>query len=1084
MLYTGLETNTATSSTTTPFQMDAIQNAVALGEIGGQIDPNKRKVLCFEFIQRYMPNEDRVHVLMARLLPVLAAIPRPNNELLSEAECMIAFGKSSLWQSLLEYDAPNINPPLLKLAFAECSAATCSLFHHYQNNNLTTLPLYAYFNLILSKVTLLTKYIKPLTTAMQEKATGSVEHLKEAHDYLIEKFPQFIITALLMLHRQGLKREALELLVEANKYLLSMQEHFPSRAVYFEEIRRQMQTVSKGYVQTKQARIKSELLNNLHQFYAINWPRRYYLSKAERKAYQFSGLKLLMATFTELDTYLREWLPFKKHPLFVKAAVFKTALSLTAVQALKEATVVLTEFSHLNRRAATPELKQGLCELLEKMHRFMSVLCEQEGADQADTMLKNICHILWNDLQREISEDNSLLKSAVNISISLSAENAGTSNSATSSSSEASAPLEPAIASSDLMERLSEQLSNLKVTSLPQIVSEHDRQAAKDQEQNEMVLMLLRTNTAKEMAALRQKMADELQRLREQKQLDYEAKAHQQKQQHKKELQAIKDEQAKELDKINKEFALKEVTLATTQEHLEKERRTFAGRLQKENKKLEKVFVEKQLLTQLERAGAAQEAAKREFTELMDKRLAEVSKEHHDVMATATRLHNDTLKIMQISSQKEVNKLKEKNKKEREEQLKEQKAALEQEERTTNAHVAALRRAHAEQCQVELEQNLLAKRIRVPENVKKCMAELAKGELECYMAGLAVYKDVLDIPRLNNEWFEIIVNSSFETLPPPLKERLIPYQGAADYYILDEGKDTEVVLCCQPWQDLATYLVGRDFSLDTLLCDSNGKLIDIHRVITHKLCTFLTLPEDLAKRLERDPFLTFRLLHTQTAIGKPLNPAAFEIMRAAKKSAFHLPFEVYRICLLTFFINSQAVTNLDMAGNHRLLKHLFPTIQMDHPLISDEQRETFCAFWREKLASWQSLDEASFITQLIAMSLLMPVLAAREIQLKDRDIFQSRNIEFLANAVHHSVDSFFRKFEGDIPPNEARTLSKAIRTVLIEDSLIFNFLKFHKTPPKALTPLRDVSNARLREPLNVESKEFVPLRQRPVLRAV
>jgi len=1058
----------------TPAQRDADLNAVALGEIGGTIDPNERRALCLRFIERNMPNEDRVHVLMARLLPILAAIPRPSNELLSEAECMIAFGKSSLWQSLLEYDAPNINPQLLKLAFAECSAATCSLFHHYQNNNLTTLPLYAYFNLILSKVTLLTKYIKPLTKAMQENATGAVEHLKEAHNYLIEKFPQFIITSLLMLHRQGLKREALELLVEANQYLIAMKARFPGRARFFEEIRLQMQQVSKGYVLTKQAKIKIDLLNNLHQFYTMNWPRRYALAKENRKSYQFMGLKLLTATFVELDSYLRECFPIKDNAIFKHADDFKTALSLMAVQALKEATVVLTEFSHLNRRAATPELKQAFCELLEKMHRFMSVLCEQEGADQNDVMLKNIFHILWNDLQLEIREDSNLLNSAVRISIT---DPAASATSSASSTSSTTAPV-------DVMDHLADQLAKLNVTTIPEVLSEHEAKLAQEQADSEMVLMLLRTNTAKEMAALREKLAAELQKLREQKQLDYDAKVHQQKRHHDNELQAIKDQRDHEIAKLNREFSLKRAGLENRDDLLEKERRTFAGRVQNKIQQVEKEFVEKNLTTQLKRAGSAQEAAKLEFAELMNRRLADVKRGHGEVMEAVTQLHNNTLRTMQISALQEVNNLKANNKRELDELLGAQRTEIANQEKATKEHVETLKNTHAQQSQEELRAQLLAKRIQVPMCAKKCMDELTKGEYECYMAGLAVYKDALDIPRLNNEWVEIIVNSSFETLPPPLKERLIPYRGADDYYILDDGKDTEVVLCCQPWQDLAIYLAGRDFSLDTLLCDSNGKLIDIHRVIAHKLSQYMFIPGDLAQKLETDPFLTFRLLHTQTAIGKPLPPHAFEIMRAAKKSAFHLPFEVYRICLLTFFINSQAVTNLDMAGNHHLLKHLFPTIQMDHPLISDEQRETFCAFWREKLASWQSLDEASFITKLIAMSLVMPVLAARETQLKDRDIFQPRNIEFLANVVHHAVDNFFRKFEGDIPPNEARTLSKAIRTLLIEDSLIFNFLKFHKAPPKALTPFRNVINARLREPLNVTSKEFVPLMQRSVLKAV
>lgn len=331
---------------------------------------------------------------------------------------------------------------------------------------------------------------------------------------------------------------------------------------------------------------------------------------------------------------------------------------------------------------------------------------------------------------------------------------------------------------------------------------------------------------------------------------------------------------------------------------------------------------------------------------------------------------------------------------------------------------------------------LTDKTVPVPAIAVQLMHYLKDKNFECIMMGNHLYKPLSGVAPLPNDGIEIVVNSNFHALPDKLKAKFTQHPHLHNYYSYKDDSFEglgKIVLCCQPWDNskketsLDTYLADRDFPLDYLYCDEEGNVYDRLHVLPRENENFLRLSDDLAVRLENDKFLAFRLIHTVTSLGKVFHPTAEHVMRRSSSRAYHLPYRIWGECLESFFLNPQAVLNLDTVIHLRLIGHLFPGVEFDHPhifLFNDTLKE----FWQEQLMALQSETSGNYIRKLISLFMLVPILIAREGRLKDYDIFKESNKERLDQVIDKSLKDFLDGFETDLTPLEKKVFSAFLLT--------------------------------------------------------
>ncbi len=295
----------------------------------------------------------------------------------------------------------------------------------------------------------------------------------------------------------------------------------------------------------------------------------------------------------------------------------------------------------------------------------------------------------------------------------------------------------------------------------------------------------------------------------------------------------------------------------------------------------------------------------------------------------------------------------------------------------------------------------------LPVEVAQDLLTLDNAGFEAYLRGGWVRDRLLRLPDNPRADIDIIVRCSpctFRTLFPssyvqnPLEPRQFSH-GKVDFW-------------CSEWDDLTKEPC--DFTINTFICDLNGRVFDLRGYAAHLNSAFLHVVGDNTKNaFTADPIKMLRMLRLAPQVGKGIEANDTNAIIECADLMTSVKIGIYLKNIQQLFVNSYAYFHLEQLIQKDLLRYIFPGVV--NPCILLKQ------FWEYKLNQFTQYPEYATHCHVLALFLLQPLVAK-----------SVRSIDH--NKIQESIDAFLTTYQGE-KQLEAEKIRKTTLLLLTDQEM-------------------------------------------------
>ncbi len=302
------------------------------------------------------------------------------------------------------------------------------------------------------------------------------------------------------------------------------------------------------------------------------------------------------------------------------------------------------------------------------------------------------------------------------------------------------------------------------------------------------------------------------------------------------------------------------------------------------------------------------------------------------------------------------------------------------------------------------------KTIEVNPLVSYILEDIAALDIECYAIGGFVRNRLLELPGAPFEDLDYILNCNVDALPAKIKRHF-----KLDFHDSRRLKLGNIDFWCEPWDNLQSALVKRDFTINTFIQDYHGNCYDPLGVKEDLTSPYLKLMGDMETRFSEDPSLIIRMVRIANQTGKSINPIEIPVLQKHAAKIKTLPFGKY-LSNIVQLVSPVAGQNLYSIMQLGLLGEFFPMLPTQATTFDSYLAE----FWFYKLEQYANQKTQIDGNHILSLFMLSPLLLKNPTPHNRKELLEI------------CVNEFFDKFEGELSFEEKNKTLKCLESIILD----------------------------------------------------
>ena len=432
--------------------------------------------------------------------------------------------------------------------------------------------------------------------------------------------------------------------------------------------------------------------------------------------------------------------------------------------------------------------------------------------------------------------------------------------------------------------------------------TEHKSQAQSSQETHEDDIQQLKSSYENQSQSIQETHKDDIRQLTS----SYESQLHSMQETHKNNIQQLKYDYKFQLQSMQEAH-----TQALTQE-LEKfnqrklaQEKNHEDNLKKQKEKLEKscqkstVKRKRKHDKQIENLKKSREASLNEMDKMFDAQLESLNEVFRIEKEKILNEQQERLANKRTDNELKINEIKYNQRPKPQEHL-------------YQVNLSSLEKS-------EHLKNVIAE-LTIPRDKKFILAALREAGIEFYIAGGWVRNRLLGIPSSDSEDFDIIVNADAASLQIALKGEGIQPRLQPKLVILGN-----IDFWCEPWDHIVPFLMKRDLTINTFICDINGKVYDLLNAYNSlHFQNLVPLGENAYQNLQEDPVRILRYLRLSVQLNKQISTLDWHAIYTNAHLIKTIPLGLYLKNISRMFCTKHAVNCFYLINQSHTLQSVFP----------------------------------------------------------------------------------------------------------------------------------------------------------------